>query len=304
VRIISLGELLWDVFNQREFLGGAPLNFSITAQRLGNTVALLTAVGADARGSRALEEMEKLGLATEFVQTVSERPTGTAIVVTDRSGNISYAIERPAAFDRVQSDDSLLARLADLHPEWIYFGTLAQTYALNGQLLHQLVQRVEGVKCFYDLNLREGHWNLALVQHLSGMATVLKLNEAEAELLSQMTIEPEKFSLERFCQYWSGAYGVRTICITLGSAGCAIFTDDTLRFFGGFSVEVTDTVGAGDAFAAAFLHGYHRAWPIERIARFANALGSIVASKAGPTPSWPVEDCLAVASISLNELAS
>ena len=45
-------------------------------------------------------------------------------------------------------------------------------------------------------------------------------------------------------------------------------------------------MGSGDAFAAAFLHGYNLGWPVERAARFANALGALVASRAGATPNW------------------
>jgi len=51
-------------------------------------------------------------------------------------------------------------------------------------------------------------------------------------------------------------------------------------------------VGAGDAFAAAFLHGNIEHWQIARQACFANALGALVASRAGATPAWTVEECL------------
>ncbi len=105
---MSIGELLWDVFAETEFLGGAPLNFSANLHRLGNSVALLTAVGDDRRGGLALEEMAGLGLSTEFVQTVTEKPTGTATVSTDSSGSATFVIERPAAFDMVRGDDKVL----------------------------------------------------------------------------------------------------------------------------------------------------------------------------------------------------
>jgi fructokinase len=53
-----------------------------------------------------------------------------------------------------------------------------------------------------------------------------------------------------------------------------------------------DTVGAGDAFAAAFLHGVQLQWPMQRIGVFANAVGATVASRAGATPDWTPDDCL------------
>ena len=290
LQIISIGEILWDVFPKGETLVGAPLNFSATAQRLGNSVALLTAVGADVRGMQAIERMHDLGLSTDLVQIVPNAATGTAIVSVDESGNANYAIQRPAAFDCLISDDVLFLRIESLHPDWIYFGTLAQTHPPNELLLYRLVQRLPGIQYFYDMNLRAGHWNPALIQRLSGLATVLKLNESEAETLFQLTCSSEKFSLERFCRHWSSAYGSKIICITLGSKGCAIFSNNTIKLFAGFTVDVVDTVGAGDTFAAAFLHGLHQDWSTERTALFANALGSLVASRAGATPQWTIDE--------------
>jgi fructokinase len=292
MRVISLGEVLWDVFPDREFLGGAPLNFSANTQRLGNSVMLLTAVGNDARGSRAVAQMSAMGLSTEFVQIVTERPTGTAMVVTDHTGSASYVIERPAAFDCVSIDPPILARLQQFDPQWIYFGTLTQTDSRSFNALAEIVRRSPGAKRFYDMNLRTGHWNFALVEYLSRIATVLKLNDAEAELLFHRAFGESPFSLEEFCRYWSSTYGVQTMCITLGGAGCAVFIDGTLLTFPGYAVKVVDTVGAGDAFAAAFLHGLHLAWPVERIAPFANSLGALVASRAGATPAWTLDECL------------
>ncbi len=291
MQIVSLGEVLWDVFERKEFLGGAPLNFAANAQRLGNNVALLTAVGADERGAGALAEMKALGLTTEFVQTDADHATGTAIVVIDDNGNASYVIERPAAFDCVHVDDALLAQLAALKPDWIYFGTLAQAREENEAILDRLVKRIPGVKCFFDLNLRKGHWNLPLVQRLSALATVLKLNEDEAEILSALTLGEGSFDLETFCRYWSATHGMKMICVTLGSKGCAVFSNDRLESYEGIKVTVVDSVGAGDAFAAAFLHGFELGWPMERTARFANAVGALVASRAGATPAWTAEEC-------------
>ena len=64
--------------------------------------------------------------------------------------------------------------------------------------------------------------------------------------------------------------------------------------FEGYAVKVADTVGAGDAFSAAFLHGIQNAWPIEQVAKFANAVGAIVASREGATPEWSSEECAAI----------
>ena len=80
--------------------------------------------------------------------------------------------------------------------------------------------------------------------------------------------------------------------MTLGGAGCCVYEQDAIHVIPGFPVTVCDTVGSGDAFAAGFLHGYHRGWPIADTARFANALGALVASRAGATPDWSMQEFL------------
>jgi fructokinase len=294
LQIVAIGEILWDVFDQAETLGGAPLNFSAAAQRLGNQVLLVTGVGDDSLGNRAIASMRALGLSTQFAQVLPGKDTGTAVVTTDADGNATYFIKRPAAFDEYDFDEAHLADLEARHPDWLYFGTLAQFLPRNEEILHRILERVPSAKCFYDINLREGHWNLALVERLSSMATILKLNDSEAEILFGLTHPGEEFSLEGFFRHWTHTYGIETICLTLGGEGCAVFRDNALERFKGFKIKVADTVGAGDAFAAAFLHGYGLGWPAAEIATFANALGALVASRSGATPAWTVDECRAL----------
>jgi len=290
VKIISTGEVLWDVFDHREILGGAPLNFSASLQRLGHSVHLVTGVGTDPRGDGILQRMKELGLSTEFVQRIPNRETGIARVTLDATGSASFVIPRPAAFDSLNVDDQLFSSIAALHGDWIYFGTLSNVSQSNFDLLNEILRDTPTIKGFYDMNLREGHWQLALVEQLAHLATVLKLNDVESEILFHLLYPTERYSLEDFCRRWAAQFNIETICVTLGSKGCAVFTQDQLRLFPGYRVEVVDTVGAGDAFAAGFLHALSQPWQLDQKAAFANALGGLVASRAGATPDWTVED--------------
>jgi fructokinase len=292
LRIVSLGEILWDVMGDHEFLGGAPLNFSICLQRLGDHVALVSAVGDDRRGVLALKSIRVQGIATKFIRIIRGQPTGTAVAAMDNSGSATFTIERPAAYDFVDMGEFSQKQLSDMRPEWIYFGTLAQTSAGNESVLRRIVAGAPAARCFYDMNLREGQWSPPLVERLSTLATILKLNESEAEILFGISGLSGTFSLGRFCEHWSRTYNLEIICITLGERGCAVWSGGALRIFPGVPVRVVDTVGAGDAFSAAFLHGFELGWPLERTAGFANALGALVASRAGATPAWTLEELL------------
>ena len=58
--VVSIGEILSDVFPHSERLGGAPFNFAVHAHRLVHEVLFVSAVGDDRRGRRALEQLEHL----------------------------------------------------------------------------------------------------------------------------------------------------------------------------------------------------------------------------------------------------
>jgi fructokinase len=255
MKIVSIGEILWDVFPTGEHLGGAPFNFAVNAHRLGHQVLFVSAVGNDERGSRALARMQELGLATGFVKRV-DHPTGT-VSVAFRQGEPQYTIHRPAAYDFVEFDP----RLVEFHPDWIYFGTLLHTPAIE-DLLEAIPARR-----FYDVNLRPDSWTPSLVRTLLAQATVVKLNESELALISLSLADLER--------------GHEAFAVTRGSRGCLVFAHGKCAEHGGFPVEAVDPVGAGDAFAAAFLHGLVANWPAEKIAEFANRAGAAAASRPG-----------------------
>lgn len=295
MNVLGIGEVLWDVFPSQEHLGGAALNFCANVQRLGGRATLISGVGTDDRGHRAIEAMRALGLDTRCIQTVTGVATGIAIVQSDENGEPAFHISRPAAFDRIKAD-TLSVCTASLTVDWIYFGTLLQTEEGAEAHIAKLMRDFPDARSFYDVNLRKEHWNFDLVQRLSRICDVLKLNLEEAKTLAALSGTPRaEFVLMEFCDQWSSTYSIDTICITLGSEGRLIYNNACMNQFEGFSVSVHDTVGAGDAFAAAFLHGYHLGWPVDKMARFANAAGAIVASRPGATPEWTLSDCEQIA---------
>jgi fructokinase len=293
----ALGEVLWDVFPDHEKFGGAALNFCANLQRLGDDATLLSAVGKDEHGRMALEKMRSLGLSTNGVEEVETLPTGIATVSIATSGEPSFVIHRPAAFDAISIsvDSGITGQLRAHGVKWIYFGTLIQTKPEIEHYIGELVRYLSPARAFYDINLRPGHWDLSLVKRLSELASIVKLNESEAQTLFALTQDGgAEFSLEGFCQMWASTFNVDVICVTLGPQGCMIYDKGSMYRVAGYAVEVCDSVGSGDAFAAAFLHGYDRGWPISKAADFANALGALVASRAGATPDWTLDEVIAM----------
>jgi len=98
MKIVSIGEVLWDILPSTEHLGGAPFNFAWHAHNLGHEVCFVSAIGNDPYGNQALERIAESGLSTRFIRRV-DCPTGTVTVATDSLGLPHYAIHRPAAYD-------------------------------------------------------------------------------------------------------------------------------------------------------------------------------------------------------------
>ena len=97
--------------------------------------------------------------------------------------------------------------------------------------------------------------------------------------------------LSEFTKFWSGKFGWTAVAVTRGSRGCAIRIGSDYAEPPGYTVKVADTVGAGDAFAAAFLQRLSQGWAANRIGDFANRVGAVVASRPGGVPMWSMEDC-------------
>jgi fructokinase len=293
MRIVSVGEILWDVIGPNEHLGGAPLNFAAHAQKLGHEVFPLSAVGDDERGHRALEHIRSRGISTDFIRVLPDRPTGTAEVELDFDGKPNFRIVRPVAYDFVDLSGSDIQVLVDLAPQWVYVGTLFHTSGAVLASTLRLLQALTSARRFYDINLRDQNWNLTAVEQLSSHATVLKLNDGEAECLdATFDMEGEHESIESFARRWADRFGVQIVCVTCGERGCSILNGGQIIQVAGFRVEIADTVGAGDAFSAGFVHGLSQGWGVQRSARFANAVGAVVASKRGAIPDWSMEEVM------------
>jgi fructokinase len=121
----------------------------------------------------------------------------------------------------------------------------------------------------------------------------VKLNDTEGHAVEDLLGKPAR-SVEEFCTNNGKAYGWEAVCVTRGARGCALWIGGEYMDIAGYPVKVVATVGSGDAFAAAFVHGLSNGWPPAEIGDFANRLGALVASRPGAIPAWIIEECRAL----------
>lgn len=279
--IVGIGEALFDVFPQAQRLGGAPLNVAVHARQLGNRAALVTRIGQDALGAAIDQTLAERGVITDHIQHDPDHPTGTVMVDFDTDGEPTYEIVREVAWDYLQWDGDLDHLAGQCHG--VCFGTLAQRDSQARNVIYRFVQGARRAVKLLDLNLRKPFYDRRLIERSMEMADAVKLSRTELDEVSRLLgfeggeAERARLAMRRFKLSW--------VAVTAGAEGTAVYTPESEhRGAAAATTAAGSAVGAGDAVAAALLHGVLRRWPWEKTVALANQVGAFVASHEGAVP--------------------
>ena len=100
----AFGEILWDCLPSGRHAGGAPFNVAAHLAQLGDSVALISAIGRDPLGDEILQVARDKSVNVDFVSRVRiGLPTGTVIATLDEKGNATYELVQPAAWDEIKN---------------------------------------------------------------------------------------------------------------------------------------------------------------------------------------------------------
>lgn len=279
--VVGIGEILWDILPEGKQLGGAPANFAYHAMALGSRSHIVSAVGDDPPGREILEHLRRSGLDPEYIAVDAQHPTGVVTVEVDAKGVPAFSIREKVAWDNIVFTGRArgLAASADA----VCFGTLAQRSAQSRGSIRRFLESVsQNCLCIYDVNLRQEYYSGEIIRESLRQCDVLKLNDQElpvvAEVLSVSGSEPE--ILARII----GDYQLKLVALTLGGKGSRLVSRTGSSFMEALNVPVVDTVGAGDAFAAALTVGLLRQLPLREIHENARRLAGFVCTRHGAVP--------------------
>jgi fructokinase len=277
--VLSFGEVLWDLLPGGALLGGAPCNFAYRINSLGDKGVIVSRLGPDDLGKKALENILSLGLDASYLQRDEKHPTGTVRVSFDSSNNPDYIILPQVAYDYIELTPALSALASEA--DCLCFGTLSQRSRKSRETLREIIETAgKGLKLL-DINLRKDCYDADTVCYSLGKADMLKLNENEAaELSGILGFKPG--TIPEFCDKAAEKYLLKACVVTLGERGAFALSDRGEKVYDpGYKVELADPVGAGDAFSAGFLHGILHGFAPARACGLGNILGALVASKKG-----------------------
>lgn len=284
--IAGIGEVLWDVLEDSEELGGAPINFAYHAGALGANGFAISSVGDDRRGERALDELRTRNVSTAHISVLPGATTGYVLARIDAEGVASYQFPDDVAWDRIEfsADTSLLAAKLDC----ICFGSLAQRSEHSRRMIMQYLRTVKPdcLKVF-DLNLRQDFYSEEIIRASLEVADVLKLNDDEIGCLAEM--EKLAGGPNEQLRQLVRMYGLQLAVLTRGGAGSLLVTIDQMSDHPGYQADVVDTIGAGDSFTAATALGLLSGHELARINEHANRVAAFVCSQRGAMPRLPAE---------------
>jgi fructokinase len=277
--ILCFGEVLWDAFGDEKVAGGATMNVAFHLAQQGAQAAFASRVGTDASGKALINFLKDNRLYSDLIQTDDNLPTCEVTVQLDENQQATYIIPQPVSWDSIKPKAALTKCAKEATA--IVFGSLVCRDATSRDTLLNLLDETKALRVF-DVNLRAPHYTLSTIQNLAARATVVKMNEEEANLL----ISTKKGDLKDKINEFRSKYHAQTICVTRGDNGAIVWHDHEFYEHPGFTVDVVDTVGAGDAFLATFIVGLLNKLPMPQILERACAVGAFVASKRGANPLY------------------
>lgn len=309
--IVVCGESLVDVVQQggsrheanrgglaplQPALGGGPFNVAISLGRLGSAVSLLSAVSTDTYGDAIVDALRAAGVGTALVQRRDE-PTSLALATIADDGSARYSFYVEGTADRSVTDPGALPPTVAA----VTFGTLSLVLEPGATVYENLMRhcRAEGRVVVLDPNIRPAviddpdDYRRRFRSWMSSVDLV-KLSDEDAAWLGD---GPAGSSAAD----WLGD-GVSAVVTTAGASGITVRTAAGEVTAPAPSVDVVDTIGAGDSVLGGLVHHLDRHGRLSpdavrsltveewrEAAEFAAHVAAVTVSRPGADPPWAGE---------------
>jgi 5-dehydro-2-deoxygluconokinase len=305
-----------------KFLGGSATNVAVAAARLGRSSAVISRTGNDPFGEYCHQALRGFGVDDRWVTPVAQYPTPVTFCEIFPPDTFPlYFYREPKAPDlELRTDDLDAEAVENARIFWVTGTGLcaepSRTTTLAALEMRDARQEAapdapERTATVFDMDWRPMFWGrhegaaaggaaasgsgqpdgdevMALARpfyrQALAHATVAVGNLDECEVATG-TREP------RACADALLEAGVELAVVKQGPKGVlAAHRDGTRAEVPPHPVEVVNGLGAGDAFGGALCHGLLAGWDLERIMRYANAAGALVASRLACSSAMPTAD--------------
>jgi 5-dehydro-2-deoxygluconokinase len=284
----EIGVPLEEVTTFGKFLGGSATNVSVAAARYGRRSAIITRTGDDPFGRFVRAKLTELGVGTDYVGTDPWLPTPVTFCEIFPPDDFPlYFYRYPQAPDlRIEVTDLPLREIAEAG---VYWATLTGLSAEPSRQSHLAAWRARDRRplTILDLDYRPMFWKTEAeaTRHAEvalSQCTVAIGNREECRVAvgEADPVRAAKALLER---------GIELAIVKQGPKGVLAMTTDEVVEVPPVQVQVVNGLGAGDSFGGAVCHGLLSGWDLERVVRFANAAGALVASRLECSTAMPTQ---------------
>jgi len=296
--VVTMGRIGVDIYPQQsgvpleevetfsKSVGGSATNVAIAASRYERSAAVITRTGADPFGRYVVAELDRLGVSTEFISTVPGLNTPVTFCEIFPPDDFPlYFYRAPKAPDLMITVQSL--DLAAIEQAGVFWTTVTGLSEEPSRQAHHVAYSARGRRplTILDLDYRPMFWSSPEVATREvGKAlehvTVAVGNREECEIAVGET-DPQRAAdalLER---------GVELAVVKQGPRGVLAKTRDESIEVPAHLVKVINGLGSGDGFGGALCHGLLSGWDLEKVLRFANAAGGIVATRFECSTAMP-----------------
>lgn len=280
IKAVCFGEVLWDIFPDKERIGGAPLNVASRLSGFGVRTEMISKVGSDEKGDAIISYLQSKNIETENIEKDADYPTGVVNVTLSDSGSATYEIAYPSAWDKIELSKGMIKSVETA--DAFIFGSLVCRDEVSKYTLLKLLPHAK-LKVF-DINLRQPHYEKNVLAELMQCADFIKFNDDE--LFEIAAIFGSRYnSLEQNINFIAEKCSIKSICVTKGRHGAVLLQNEKLYYNSGFKIKVKDTVGAGDSFLACLLAKLLNGEKPQLALDCACAVGAMVAGCEGANPS-------------------
>lgn len=280
-KITSVGEILFDVYEENKTLGGAPFNFIYHIIKLTGQGNFISRIGNDKLGGEIKQFFNRSEISDKYLQIDETHKTGLARAKLDERKVPTFTIEKDRAYDFIETTDNLI-NLAKNDTDCLYFGSLAQRNDVSKNTIQTLID-IAPVK-FCDLNIRQDFYSKEIIEKSLKAADILKINSDELQIISEMFIS-NNLGLITTIESLMSHFSIDLVCVTDGENGATIvnnnYESDTCKIK---NEDVVDTVGAGDAYAAILCIGFMDKLDSRKINKLANEFAGEIVKVKGALP--------------------
>jgi len=285
-----------DVFIHDSFdrVGGCSINVAQTLKNMGMNPYVVSAVGGDARGNMIMKYLSDEKFYTDCIKQFEKENTGYCATILEDGGERTFLTYKgcESFFSTEMIPDVLIKDTS-----YVY---ITGYYLLDERYSKDILSTIgklkdKGSRILFDPGPMIHHVKKETILSVLSKADIITPNESEAKKIKEL------LSLNTEPEDWAGEMNIDLVLLKSGSRGVKVWSRNMGFYMPPFNVEVIDTTGAGDSFAAGLIYGLWKDLSIYEAVRFASACGAIATTFKGPHGKFEVEDVMKLIRVSREE---